>query len=190
MTLLVPAEPPPTTSEKLTAPSSDYAPAASGRAKTAWRMGGPMADNRIVATVKEFGSLINTILIVGALFGIVYKWGGETTRIDNQITANADAIAKLTAEEQRRWETHAELHKERLGEVRAREGAVDQRLSAIEQTIEADSRKIENGIYRIGILEDARKSDAAVLRELSKTVNDLAGDVKVVLREIQQKGNP
>lgn len=93
MTLLVPAEPPPTTSERSTAPSSDFAPAEPGRAKTAWRMGGPMADNRIVATVKEFGSLINTILIVGALFGIVYKWGGETTRIDNKITAAAASFS-------------------------------------------------------------------------------------------------
>jgi len=148
-----------------------------------------MADNRTLHVVKEFGSLINSGLIVIAACGLVYKWGADTNEVGRRIDANAEAIAKFVIEDGRRWDGHAQLHKDRMGEIREKDGAVAVRLASIEQNAEADGRKIDNAVYRVTVLEQNRVGDSAAIREVQKSVTELAGDMKVVRELLQRQSN-
>ncbi|CAN7577508.1 hypothetical protein LJR098_005456 [Rhizobium sp. LjRoot98] len=70
-----------------------------------------------------------------------------------------------------------------------RQGAINARLVAIEQNAEADGRKVDNAIYRVQVLEQGRVGDSAAIREVQKSVTDLAGDMKVVRELLQRQSN-
>ncbi|WP_156393873.1 MULTISPECIES: hypothetical protein [unclassified Rhizobium] len=156
--------------------------------------------NRALGYVKEFGSLINTCLLVAGALGLIWKGGGYMEATDRGIEGNAQAItalsvsvtkalADLLADENKWRESHLQMHTDRNGEVREREGAINARLVAIEQNAEADGRKVDNAIYRVQVLEQGRVGDSAAIREVQKSVTDLAGDMKVVRELLQRQSN-
>jgi len=101
--------------------------------------------------------------------------GSSIERIDREITTKSQARDNWVA-------GHEALHKERLADVRNREGAVDQRLANLDLQV----RKLDELSFRVGATEQSAKSTAEAIRNLEATVNDQSANIRV-MREILER---
>jgi hypothetical protein len=136
----------------------------------------------VEAAWQRFGSMINTVLIVAALIGLIWKGGAYTQQVEADITKNAAGIDRVEREQGARWTAHDALHKDRLADVKANEARTDERFKAIEGEV----RKIERLDYRLTVTEQTSNTTANAIKELQSTLSETSGDLKVV-REILQR---
>ncbi len=136
----------------------------------------------VEAAWQRFGSMINTVLIVAALIGLIWKGGAYTQQVEADITKNAAGIERVEREQGARWTAHDALHKDRLADVKANEARTDERFKAIEGEV----RKIERLDYRLTVTEQTSNTTANAIKELQSTLSETSGDLKVV-REILQR---
>lgn len=136
----------------------------------------------VEAAWQRFGSMINTVLILAALIGLIWKGGAYTQQVEADITKNAAGIDRVEREQGARWTAHDALHKDRLAEVKANEARTDERFKAIEGEV----RKIERLDYRLTVTEQTSNTTANAIKELQSTLSETSGDLKVV-REILQR---
>lgn len=136
----------------------------------------------VEAAWQRFGSMINTVLILAALIGLIWKGGAYTQQVEADITKNAAGIERVEREQGARWTAHDALHKDRLADVKANEARTDERFKAIEGEV----RKIERLDYRLTVTEQTSNTTANAIKELQSTLSETSGDLKVV-REILQR---
>lgn len=72
-----------------------------------------------------------------------------------------------------------QLHKDRLGEIKERDGATNARIAGVEKAAAENSRQNDNLVYRVTVLE--QKSDAVTrtVNEIQATLQQLASDQRV-----------
>ena len=115
----------------------------------------------------NLNTLLQIISLLTLLSGGIYVWANTTRDI----------------EELQRWRAdHEQYNKERLAEVKAREGRTEERF----RSIESEVRKIDNLSYRIAAAEQSAASTAAAIKDLQALVSAQSGDIKVI-REILQR---
>lgn len=142
---------------------------------------------RQVASVwREFGSLINTTLIIFGALAMIWKGGGYAERIQTDIRANAAEISRVERDQTARWTSHDELHKNRLADVKANDARYDERLKSVESDVRKLAASNDNLSYRIATNEQATLNASQAIKEFQGTLVQLGGDMRVV-KEILQR---
>lgn len=86
-------------------------------------------------------------------------------------------------EELQSWRMSVEQsQKDRLAELRERDGRADERF----RVLEGEVRKIDNLTYRVTITEQSTATITTAIKDLQSLLNQQSGDLKVV-REILQR---
>jgi len=151
-------------------------------------MTNPMSQ--IKETFSRIGSLINFSTMVIVFLGLFVAYGVTTANTANAISGLADRIDQVVAKEDGRWLSHADLHKERNGEVKAREGSVDTRLSSLEKSSSDIAAKNDQINYRLTVNEQQTKSVLDALKELTSTINEMKGDIRVIVARGDEAATP
>lgn len=135
--------------------------------------------NRAGSKWKEYSSVINGVMLVLGFAGTFLYLGSYKTTIEKGIEENRASISTIVKEQSDRWEAHAQLHKDRLGEMKEREGATSARITSVEKSATENSRQNDNLVYRVTVLE--QKSDAVTrtVNEIQATLQQLASDQRV-----------
>lgn len=135
--------------------------------------------NKAGSKWKEYSSVINGVMLVLGFAGTFAYLGSYKTTIEGGIAENKAGIADLAKDQATRWEAHMQLHKDRLAEVKEREGATGARISAVEKATADNSRQNDNLVYRVTVLE--QKSDAVTktVNEIQAALQQLASDQRV-----------
>ena len=121
-------------------------------------------------------TVISLLLLVVGVIGYFKQQAAFETQVMSLHTQQQLAIDRL-ADEARNWRAnHDQLHRDRLQAVSAESGRTDARLD----DMEIEARKLENTIYRLGILEQGAASLTKSLAELTQKTNDIATDVRVI----------
>lgn len=124
-------------------------------------------------------NITTVIALIGLIAGVT-GYFSQQARFETAVQAMHNqqqlAIDRL-ADEARNWRSnHEQLHRDRLQAVSAESGRTDARLLAME----AESRKLENALYRLNVLEQGAASLTKSLAELTQKTNDIATDVRVI----------
>lgn len=135
--------------------------------------------NRAGSKWKEYSSVINGIMLVLGFASMFLYLGSYKTTIEKGIEENQANIAALSKDQSDRWEVHMQLHKDRLAEVKEREGATGARIQGVEKAAAENSRQNDNLVYRVTVLE--QKSDAVTktVNEIQAALQQLASDQRV-----------
>lgn len=129
-------------------------------------------------SLKHLATIAQVLGLLGVFAAGISAWNGlgnDIARIDREIATRSQARDAWVA-------GHETLHKERLAEVRNREGAVDARLSAMDGQI----RKLDELSFRVGATEQSAKTTAEAIKNLEATVNDQSANIRV-MREILER---
>lgn len=114
---------------------------------------------------------LNTLIQLVTLFGMII--GGVAIWVDKS----------RDIEELETWtQAHEQLHRERLAEVKEREGKTAERFRGIEEEI----KKIDQLEYRLTVTEQSATTTSQALNRVTEGLSDLKGDIRVV-REILQR---
>lgn len=135
---------------------------------------------------QQYSSMINGVLLVIGFAATFITVGSYKTDLEKTLSANTKDIAALEARQADLWLKHAELHKERLAEVKANDASTNERFRISEQRANEVDRKIDNLTYRVTVAEQSTANITSSIRELQGLVNKTAGDLQVV-REILQR---
>lgn len=142
---------------------------------------------------QRFGSMINTGLILSAVIAAVWKGGGIYEAMNNRDETNAAEIRRveqkldnMAQDQVKAWEAHQQVHKDRLGDVKEREGRYEQRFIAIEK----EQRRTDQLEYRLNVQEQQSIQTSAAIKEFSSSLNSLSGDVRVVKEILQRLDQP
>lgn len=136
----------------------------------------------VVQIWKEFGSLINTGVIVTVALGSIFTLGVTYSANNNAIADNRDAIARLEAKQDRKWEDHAIYHKDRAETAARDQTSTNERL----KSLEAQQSQYDRLSDRVAVTDSNLNSLASSVRDLVSKFNDYAGDLKV-MKEILQR---
>lgn len=146
-----------------------------------------MANVQTVTNVwKEFGSLINTGLLIAAVVGGIWQGGGWAEATTNAIEKNASEIARVERDQANKWLAHEQYHKDRLGEAKEAQGKVDARLSAVEGGIAKVERKQDALDYRLTQAEQSGAATAAALKDIQQVVSKQSVDLGVAIEILKR----
>lgn len=116
-------------------------------------------------TLLGAATLITAISTIG-LTG--YTWANTTRDIQDLVE----------------WKTaHESTQRERLAEIKERDGKVDATISNLAQDINAQAKKVDNLEYRVAVSETSMTAMALAQKDMQGSVSDMQGDLKVI-REI------
>ncbi|WP_312809498.1 hypothetical protein [Agrobacterium cavarae] len=146
---------------------------------------------------QRFGSMLNTALIVAAVFGFFIKAGGWVERVEADIRANTADISRVERDadakrgqiekaQAEKWTAHEDLHKNRLSEVSKIEAATNERLKSLEKQANDDERRLSGLEYRTTVLEQMTVNISTAIKELQAAFNRQSGDIQV-MKEILQR---
>ncbi|MBB4092379.1 hypothetical protein HGG72_19085 [Ochrobactrum pecoris] len=141
---------------------------------------------QVAGVWREFGSLINTTLIIFGALAMIWKGGGYAEKIQTDIRANAAEISRVERDQTARWTSHDELHKNRLADVKANDARYDERLKSVESDVRKLAASNDNLSYRIATNEQATLNASQAIKEFQGTLVQLGGDMRVV-KEILQR---
>lgn len=111
---------------------------------------------------------LNTIIQVITLLGMI--GGGIAIWVDKS----------RDIEDLQNWRTaHDQVHRDRLGEVKEKEGAFNARLDASEKDTELTSRQVDRLESRVAVLEQNRDVLSKSVQELQTTLQKLATNQEV-----------
>ena len=130
-----------------------------------------ISTNNLAAIAQALGLLL-------AFAGGITAWNGvgnDIERIDRELDTRSKARDNWVV-------NHENLHKERLAEVRNREGAVDARLANLDTQI----RKFDELSFRVGAAEQSAKATAEAIKNLEAVVSDQSANIRV-MREILER---
>lgn len=136
---------------------------------------------------KEFGSLINTFLIVIGGLTVVAGYGrdqeSQKSRIDNNAAAivrNKEAFEEALAKAEKtsldKWAEHLNFHRERSNEASNQRGAFEQRIAAVEKSVTA----LDNLIFRLGSMEGNIRDVIGNRNLTDEKINKLVTDVAII----------
>ncbi len=137
---------------------------------------------KVESAWSRFGSMINSGLIVLAALGMIYTFGVTNAERDGRITNLESKLEEIKATEATNWTNHLQLHKDRLGEVKERDGRYEQRFAGIEK----DLRRTDQLEYRLTIQEQQQVATSAAIKEIATGLNSQAGDLKVIKEVVQR----
>jgi len=143
--------------------------------------GRPVPDDEqdtVMISTKNLAAIAQAMGLLLAFAAGITAWNGvgnDIERIDREITNRTDARTKWVAD-------HENLHKERLAEVRNRDGAVDARLANLDSQI----RKFDELSFRVGAAEQSAKATAEAIKNLEAVVSDQSANIRV-MREILER---
>lgn len=138
------------------------------------------ARENIQKTWVNFGSLINTVLIVAALAGMFYQRGALEERMNNRIDTNSAEITRYAQRSDDLWATHETLHRERLAEVKLQEGKTSERFAAVDQRLAT----LPEHDFRIRALEAQIQSMNTFMTDTRRDLNSLVTSMKLVEQAI------
>jgi chromosome segregation ATPase len=119
----------------------------------------------------NLNTLIQLVTLGGMIIGGIVIWVDKSRDI----------------EDLQKWkESHEQLHKERLAEVKAIEASYNLRLSALEQKSVEAERKADNLTYRVTVTEQTTVSISTAIKELQADFNRQSSDIQV-MKEILQR---
>lgn len=82
--------------------------------------------------------------------------------------------------------SHEQLHRERLAEVKEKEGALNSRIGSIEKDADTSERQVDNLVYRVTILEQNRDALTKAVQELQGAIQKLATNQEVSTEILQR----
>ncbi len=135
--------------------------------------------NTVIETWKEFGSLINTGVIVVSFLGMFVTAGFAWNDTSRDIEANKSAIDNFKIE-------HSLYHKEKAEENAKLFTVLNERV----RTLEESSRKYERLSDKVATTDANLSGLAQSVKELILQFNNYAGDlreVKVILQRMEQQ---
>ncbi len=125
---------------------------------------------------------LNTIIQIFTLVGMI--GGGIAIWIDKS----------RDIEDLQGWrQSHEQLHKERLVEVKSIEARADERFKNIEADVRRLTGKTENLDYRITSSEQAVSGMASTVKEIQAQLSQQSGDlreIKVILQRMEKGQRP
>jgi len=87
-------------------------------------------------------------------------------------------------EDLQNWKiAHEQTNRERLAEIKERDGKIDATITGLTADINAQAKKVDNLEYRVAVGEASLSQMAATQKDLQESVSDMKGDIKVI-REI------
>ena len=155
---------------------------------------------KVETAYQRFGSMINTVLIIAAFLGFFLKAGGWVERVEGDIRTNAAEITRvekegdnkrylLDSDQNKKWSSHEELHKNRLADVKAVEARTDERIKAAETDIRKLSADVSGLNYRMTTSEQQMSGFLQLLKDIQKNTTELSGDMrefKVILQRMEK----
>lgn len=135
---------------------------------------------------KEFGSLINTGLLIAAVVGGIWRGGGWAEATSNAIAKNATAIERIERDQANKWLAHEQYHKDRLGETKEAQGKIDARLTAVEGGIAKLERKQDSFEYRLTQAEQSSAATASALKDIQAVVSKQSVDLGVAIEILKR----
>ncbi|WP_143523905.1 hypothetical protein [Rhizobium rhizosphaerae] len=126
--------------------------------------------------------MINTLLLVGILFGGAVSVGSYKTEMEGKISTNASEIKQLEKRQDDKWTNHDNLHKERQTDIGTQNGRNEERFRALER----DVQKIDKLDYRLTSTETITTNTAQAIKELQALISQQAGDLREVRAILQR----
>lgn len=123
--------------------------------------------------------MINTVMILATFVSAILVAGGWKRDVEQAGQNNAAEIRRLEREEDKRWQDHEQLHRDRFAETRDQNARFDQRIKELENTKIRRDGQVEGLQARTAALE-------ALNRDISTKLNDVVSDTKVVKEILQQ----
>lgn len=135
----------------------------------------------------RFGSFINTLLIIFAAMTAIYAYGQKDEATARDIRANKESLDRLDSKMEgylkeglKRWEDHNNMHRDRLGDVKEREGSVTAKLASLEEKTLLAVRSADQVSYRVTVNEEAIKSLTSTFKETNTNLSQVIGDMQVI----------
>ena len=125
---------------------------------------------------KEFGSLINTCLLIVGMATLFVQYGKEQEAIRQELSINTSEIDRLKNDQVARWAEHMTFHRERSNETALERGQANERLKAVEKA----TILLENLIFRITTVEANQRESVSSRLQTEDKINRLVTDVAII----------
>lgn len=137
----------------------------------------------------QFSSQINTLLLIIAILGVGYTYatreGATSKRIDDldiKVERLIESVDTQDRTNQKKWEDHMNLHKERQVDLAAQNSRADERINQVV----ADLRKFDELSYKQTQTETNVTNLQSSIKELSATVNTQSTNLQVMQQILQR----
>lgn len=145
--------------------------------------------SKVKTFYSEFGSMVNTALLVIGLMGAGYTWAlsGEATNrsisnVDNKVDNLTNKINEVEKNSLKRWEDHANLHKERQTDLASENASTRERLSSAEREL----RKYDELSYRQTQTQTNVDNLQEAMKDVQKTINAQSTSLQVMQQILQR----
>lgn len=118
---------------------------------------------------------LNTVVMTIGFAGGLVAWGVTW----GSFTSEVRALDQRTAV----WATnHDNYHKDRLAEVKIRDGRIDADIA----TLKDDIKQIDNIAYRVTVVEQGQQATTKSIDELKIAISQQATDIRIVREILEQ----
>ncbi|MGI2031936.1 hypothetical protein ACRQ1B_06040 [Rhizobium panacihumi] len=150
---------------------------------------GTGAGHQIKEVWKEFGSMINTGLLIAAAVTGIWQGGGWAEATTSAIAKNASGLERLERDQGNKWLAHEQYHKDRISDTKD----VQKQTAAAQAAQQADiitlTRKLEVVEYRQSQTEQNVGGLVVTMKDVQGLLANQGGDIKLLLQLAQRQEN-
>lgn len=131
---------------------------------------------QVTGVWKEFGSLINTCLLLVGMATLFVKYGQEQEALRQSIIVAQADIERAKNDASSRWIEHMTFHRERASETALERGRIDERFKVLEKLVIT----MENLAFRTTSLEAGLRETSNSRSQTEEKINRLVTDVAII----------
>ena len=131
---------------------------------------------QVTGVWKEFGSLINTCLLLVGMATLFVKYGQEQEALRQSIIVAQADIERAKNDASSQWIEHMTFHRERASEIALERGRIDERFKALEKM----TVTIENLMFRTTSIEANLRENINSRSQTEEKINRLVTDVAII----------
>jgi septal ring factor EnvC (AmiA/AmiB activator) len=142
--------------------------------------------NKIADIWKNFGSFINTCLLIIGIVTMTMGLGRYFESIENRVDFAEKSLEAHKVHSAREWSEHMSYHQARLVESKEYDAKMDLRIQNTEREVRTVTESVRELSYRVAANEQTSNNLMEAVKAIQASQSEQAGDIKVV-KEILQR---